>query len=69
MRINSDGTASVVLGLVHAECVTQTWVGYDSLFAANHGHDPVDLAPQRACWICNRPFGSDDRVALQGVLS
>lgn len=70
MRINSDGTSSVVLGLVHATCVTQTFAGYNDLFAGGRPtHDPVDLEPARFCWNCRRPFRPDDKVALQGVLA
>lgn len=67
MRVNADGTMSVVLGLVHVECVTQTARSYNAMFTTRPTHDPVDLEPQKQCWNCRKPFRPADRVALQGV--
>jgi hypothetical protein len=76
MRINADGTPSVVLGLVHVACVTETWAGYQNLFAGARKdqfgtprHDPVDLQPWKSCALCQQPFYPGDRVALQGILA
>ena len=76
-RINADGTSSRAFGLVHAECVTMTWDGYDTGFARRlpdgsigrrEEHVPQNLRREFACRVCGRVFRTTDRVALQAVL-